>query len=71
MNISITPKNKDMYKELNISTVPFGQIYHFDQLVGEMKLLNNDWKQFEKMLKETTQGYCNLDDQDFYKTLRL
>jgi thiol-disulfide isomerase/thioredoxin len=49
LNIPFTQTNSNLHQALNVSSVPFGHIYHSTQLVEEMKM--NNWSMFEETVK--------------------
>lgn len=48
INIPYTQDNWTLHEALNVSSVPFGHIYHSTKLVEEMNL--NDWSIFERTI---------------------
>ena len=52
LDIAITSKNPDLFKELNVPFVPYGRIFHREKLVNEMKISKNDWDLFESSVKD-------------------
>lgn len=62
VDIAATAKNSDLHESLNVPYVPYGHIYGSDQLVDEMKISKNDWKKFERKVKNMVRGFCDLED---------
>jgi thiol-disulfide isomerase/thioredoxin len=52
INIPFTKTNTDLHRALNVSVVPYGQIYSSTELVEEMKLTSKNWFNFEETMKK-------------------
>ena len=52
VNIPFTKNNADLHMALNVSAVPYGQIYISSKLVDEMSLTMKNWSHFEKSVKQ-------------------
>lgn len=67
LDVAVSSKNTDLHEGLNIPYVPYGHIYHSNQIVEEMKISKIDWNIFERKVKNMMQGYCALDDIEIRK----
>merc|ERR1711976_197054 len=47
VNIPYNQRNSKLHESLNVSSVPYGHIYHSAKLVDEMSLSSKNWSSFE------------------------
>jgi thiol-disulfide isomerase/thioredoxin len=65
VDIPVTSKNEELHQKLNIPSVPFGHIYHSNQLFEEKQITKKNWTSFEETAYTYLKGYCVVDELSY------